>query len=290
MTEEEFSELSAKVLTDEATKEEELRHRSACEANLDFKDSFQEMKLASGLIGVNAPLAAAMDAKEPEIPEFLLEQLVDEVSQKETLSSSASDTVKDSNILNLWVKLTLPVAAVLAIAFFINQGDSPTTQNLLNPAADSVEIASLEVEFGRWKDQVVRGGVNTNDWVPDSIGKSYFENKTERNDWAKSSADKIRIWIDEDEAKIMILRPGQKEAIQLNLQLDPDKQRSQLVELMNALSFPKDGILHKVLEADTLSSIAEIHESTVDWIVNANGLDPENPLVPDSKIFVPKSD
>ena len=57
---------------------------------------------------------------------------------------------------------------------------------------------------------------------------------------------------------------------------------------MNALSFPKDGILHKVLEADTLSSIAEI--STVDWIVNANGLDPENPLVPDSKIFVPKSD
>ena len=48
MTEEEFSELSAKVLTDEATKEEELRHRSACEANLDFKDSFQEMKLASG--------------------------------------------------------------------------------------------------------------------------------------------------------------------------------------------------------------------------------------------------
>ena len=100
-----------------------------------------------------------MDAKEPEIPEFLLEQLVDEVSQKETLSSSASDTVKDSNILNLWVKLTLPVAAVLAIAFFINQGDSPTTQNLLNPAADSVEIASLEVEFGRWKDQVVKASI-----------------------------------------------------------------------------------------------------------------------------------
>jgi hypothetical protein len=76
----------------------------------------------------------------------------------------------------------------------------------------------------------------------------------------------------------------------MNLLFEPDKQRAQLVELMKALSFPRKGIRHEVLESDTLKGIAEIHESTVDWILNANGLDAETPLVPGTNLFVPKPD
>ena len=76
----------------------------------------------------------------------------------------------------------------------------------------------------------------------------------------------------------------------MNLLFEPDKQRAQLVELMKALSFPRKGIRHEVQESDTLSGIAEIHESTADWILNANGLDAETPLVPGTNLFVPKPD
>lgn len=85
MTEEEFSELSAKVLTNEATEEEVASHRSACEQYEIYKETFHEMETASGLLSENAPLAKNMDNKHPEIPEFLLEQLVNEVNQKKLL-------------------------------------------------------------------------------------------------------------------------------------------------------------------------------------------------------------
>jgi hypothetical protein len=298
MTEEEFSELSAKVLIGEATEEEVASHRSACEENEEFGDAFEDMKTASGILGENAPYSEAMDSKDPEIPELLLEQLVDEVAEKK--SSSEPQVGKDDNLVNFWVKLSMPIAAVLAIVFFINRGGetdgdvvaggSPVKPTPTNPADGSYEVASLGVEFGRWKDEVVRGENEDKDWVPDSIEKSYFENKTERNEWIDGVADKIRVWIDEDEAKIMILRPGQKQADPIDLLFEPDKQKSQLVELMKALSFPREGVRHEVLESDTLSGIAETHGSTIDWILNANGLNAENPLVPGSRIFIPKPD
>ena len=298
MTEEEFSELSAKVLTNEATEEEVASHRSACKENEEFGNAFEDMKTASGILGENAPYFEAMDSKDPEIPELLLEQLVDEVAEKK--SSSEPQVGKDDNLVNFWVKLSMPIAAVLAIVFFINRGGetdgdvlaggSPVKPTPTNPADGSYEVASLGVEFGRWKDEVVRGENEDKDWVPDSIEKSYFENKTERNEWIDGVADKIRVWIDEDEAKVMILRPGQKQADPIDLLFEPDKQKSQLIELMKALSFPREGVRHEVLESDTLSGIAETHESTIDWIINANGLNAENPLVPGSRIFIPKPD
>ena len=78
MTEEEFSELSAKVLTNEATEEERSKHLSVCKENQSHKATFEDMKTASGLLAENAPLAESMNSKDPEIPEFLLEQLLDE--------------------------------------------------------------------------------------------------------------------------------------------------------------------------------------------------------------------
>ena len=68
MTEEEFSELSGKVLTNEATEEERSKHLSVCKENQSYKETFEDMKSAAGLLTENAPLAESMNSKDPEIP------------------------------------------------------------------------------------------------------------------------------------------------------------------------------------------------------------------------------
>jgi hypothetical protein len=294
MTEEEFSELSAKVLTNEATEEERSKHLSVCKENQSYKETFEDMKSAAGLLTENAPLAESMNSKDPEIPEFLLEQLVDEVkpqsisiSDKETSDS----TPEENNTVSFWAKVAMPIAAVLAIAFYINQdtdkGGDVVAQDL---PSEPYEVASLGVEFGRWNEQIVRGGDDKKDWVPENIGSAFYENKTERKAWLENSSEKIRMWIDEDEARIMIYFPNQKEPTIVDLLLEPDKQREQLVNLMESFSFPKSGVMYPIKEGDTLESIAEEFQSTTEWIESANGLKDKNALEEGRELFIPQVD
>jgi len=320
MTEEEFSELSAKVLTNEATEEERSKHLSVCKDNQSYKETFEDMKSASGLLAENAPLAESMNSKDPEIPEFLLEQLVGEVGQKESLEeeerycaypdfSKTNDdntegsefavTRKDikqisesnSNTVSFWAKVAMPIAAVLAIAFYINQDTDKGGDAMAQDLPDEpYEVASLDVEFGRWNEQIVRGGDEKKDWVPNSVNSAFYENKTERKAWLENSSEKIRMWIDEDEARIMIYFPNQKEPTTMVLLLEPDKQREQLVNLMESFSFPKSGVMYPIEEGDTLESIAEEFQSTTDWIESANGLKDKNALEEGRELFVPQVD
>ena len=294
MTEEEFSELSAKVLTNEATEEERSKHLSACEENSNYRETFEEMKSASHLLGENAPLAESMSSKDPEIPEFLLEQLVDEVKPQSTTTSdkdTLDSTPGENNTVSFWAKVAMPIAAVLAIAFYINQDSGEGGNSIAQNAPDEpYVVASLEVEFGRWNEQIVRGGDDKKDWVPETIGSAFYENKTERNEWLDNSSEKIRIWIDEDEAKIMIYLPNQKEASMIDLVLEPDKQKEQLVELMKSFSFPKNGVMYPVQAGDTLQSIAEELKSKPEWIEPANGLSGEGALEQGRELFIPQVD
>jgi len=294
MTEEEFSELSAKVLTNEATEEERSKHLSACEENSNYRETFEEMKSASHLLGENAPLAESMSSKDPEIPEFLLEQLVDEVKPQSTTTSdkdTSDSTTEENNTVSFWAKVAMPIAAVLAIAFYINQDSGEGGNSIAQNSPDEpYVVASLEVEFGRWNEQIVRGGEDKKDWVPETIGSAFYENKTERNEWLDNSSEKIRIWIDEDEAKIMIYLPNQKEASMIDLVLEPDKQKEQLVELMKSFSFPKNGVMYPVQAGDTLQSIAEELKSKPEWIEPANGLSGEGALEQGKELFIPQVD
>ena len=294
MTEEEFSELSAKVLTNEATEEERSKHLSVCKENQSYKETFEDMKSAAGLLTENAPLAESMNSKDPEIPEFLLEQLVGEVkpesisiSDKETSDS----TPEENNTVSFWAKVAMPIAAVLAIAFYINQdtdkGGDVVAQDLPD---EPYEVASLDVEFGGWNEQIVRGGDEKKDWVPNSVNSAFYENKTERKAWLENSSEKIRMWIDEDEARIMIYFPNQNEPTIVDLLLEPDEQREQLVNLMESFSFPKSGVMYPIKEGDTLESIAEEFQSTTEWIESANGLKDKNALEEGRELFVPQVD
>jgi len=294
MTEEEFSELSAKVLTNEATEEERSKHLSVCKENQSYKETFEDMKSAAGLLTENAPLAESMNSKDPEIPEFLLEQLVDEVKPQSISTSdkeTSDSTPEENNTVSFWAKVAMPIAAVLAIAFYINQDSGEGGNSIAQNSPDEpYVVASLEVEFGRWNEQIVRGGEDNKDWVPETIGSAFYENKTERNEWLDNSSEKIRIWIDEDEAKIMIYLPNQKEASMIDLVLEPDKQKEQLVELMKSFSFPKNGVLYPVQAGDTLQSIAEELKSKPEWIEPANGLSGEGALVQGRELFIPQAD
>ena len=294
MTEEEFSELSAKVLTNEATEEERSKHLSVCKENQSYKETFEDMKSASGLLAENAPLAESMNSKDPEIPEFLLEQLVDEVKPQSISTSdkeTSGSTPEENNTVSFWAKVAIPIAAVLAIAFYINQDSGEGGNSIAQNAPDEpYVVASLEVEFGRWNEQIVRGGDDKKDWVPETIGSAFYENKTERNEWLDNSSEKIRIWIDEDEAKIMIQLPSQKEASMIDLVLEPDKQKEQLVELMKPFSFPKNGVMYPVQAGDTLQSIAEELKSKPEWIEPANGLSGEGTLQQGRELFIPQVD
>ena len=294
MTEEEFSELSAKVLTNEATEEERSKHLSVCKENQSYKETFEDMKSAAGLLTENAPLAESMNSKDPEIPEFLLEQLVDEVKPQSISTSdkkTSDSTPEENNTVSFWAKVAMPIAAVLAIAFYINQdtdkGGDVVAQDL---PSEPYEVASLDVEFGKWNEQIVRGGDEKKDWVPDSINSAFYENKTERKAWLENSSEKIRMWIDEDEARIMIYFPNQNEPTIVDLLLEPDEQREQLVNLMEGFSFPKSGVMYPIKEGDTLESIAEEFQSTTEWIESANGLQDKNALEEGRELFVPQVD
>ena len=294
MTEEEFSELSAKVLTNEATEEERSKHLSVCKENQSYKETFEDMKSAAGLLTENAPLAESMNSKDPEIPEFLLEQLVDEVKPQSISTSdkeTSDSTPEENNTVSFWAKVAMPIAAVLAIAFYINQDTDKGGDAMAQDLPDEpYEVASLDVEFGRWNEQIVRGGDEKKDWVPDSINSAFYENKTERKAWLENSSEKIRMWIDEDEARIMIYFPNQNEPTIVDLLLEPDEQREQLVNLMESFSFPKSGVMYPIEEGDTLESIAEEFQSTTEWIESANGLKDKNALEEGRELFVPQVD
>jgi len=294
MTEEEFSELSAKVLTNEATEEERSKHLSVCKENQSYKETFEDMKSAAGLLTENAPLAESMNSKDPEIPEFLLEQLVDEVKPQSISTSdkeTSDSTPEENNTVSFWAKVAMPIAAVLAIAFYINQDTDKGGDAMAQDLPDEpYEVASLDVEFGRWNEQIVRGGDEKKDWVPETIGSAFYENKTERKAWLENSSEKIRMWIDEDEARIMIYFPNQNEPTIVDLLLEPDEQREQLVNLMESFSFPKSGVMYPIKEGDTLESIAEEFQSTTEWIESANGLKDKNALEEGRELFVPQVD
>ena len=294
MTEEEFSELSAKVLTNEATEEERSKHLSVCKENQSCKETFEDMKSAAGLLTENAPLAESMNSKDPEIPEFLLEQLVDEVKPQSISTSdkeTSDSTPEENNTVSFWAKVAMPIAAVLAIAFYINQDTDKGGDAMAQDLPDEpYEVASLDVEFGRWNEQIVRGGDEKKDWVPNSVNSAFYENKTERKAWLENSSEKIRMWIDEDEARIMIYFPNQNEPTIVDLLLEPDKQREQLVNLMESFSFPKSGVMYPIKEGDTLESIAEEFQSTTEWIESANGLKDKNALEEGRELFVPQVD
>jgi hypothetical protein len=287
MNEEEFSELSAKVLVGDASSEEQEMHKSACEQNADFKASFEEMKVASGILEDNAPLASSMDAKEPEIPEFLLEKLVGEVEQKEASNEQKFDESVNpkSNLTSFFKYAAMPLAAAFAFALYINKGPEPTSG-----LPTSYEIASMGVQFGSWQEGVVRGGDESDSWLPSAIKPAFYNNKKERAAWIQAQSESIRVWIDEDEAKIMVFRPWADAPSSIDLLPDSAGQRDQLIQLLNQLSFPSNGVKYIVSENDTLDGISNALKSRADWIIHANDLDKDLPLEQGSTLFIPQTD
>jgi hypothetical protein len=287
MNEEEFSELSAKVLVGDASSEEKEMHQSACDQNADYKASFEEMKVASGILEENAPLASSMDAKEPQIPEFLLEKLVGEVEQKKPLKEEKPEGSLNSksNLTSFWKYAAMPLAAAFAFALYINKGSEPTSG-----LPTSYELASMGVQFGSWQEGVLRGGDESDSWLPSAIKPAFYNNKKERAEWIQAQSESIRVWIDEDEAKIMIFRPWVEAPSSIELLPDSAGQRDQLIQLLNQLSFPSNGVKYTVSENDTLDDISNALNSQLKWIIHANGLDQNLPLVKGRTLFVPQAD
>ena len=287
MNEEEFSELSAKVLVGDASSEEQEMHQSACEQNADFKASFEEMKVASGILEENAPLASSMDAKEPQIPEFLLEKLVGEVEQKEALNEHKSEESVNSksNLTSFFKYAAMPLAAAFAFALYVNKGSEPTSG-----LPTSYELASMGVQFGSWQEGVVRGGDESDYWLPSAIKPAFYNNKKERAKWIQTQSQSIRVWIDEDDAKIMIFRPWAESPSSIELLPDSAGQRDQLIQLLNQLSFPSNGVKYVVGENDSLEGISNALKSRADWIIHANDLDKDLPLEQGSTLFIPQTD
>jgi hypothetical protein len=407
MNEEEFSELSAKVLVGDASAEELVRHESACKQDADFKASFEEMKVASGILEENAPLASSIDAQEPAIPEFLLEKLVGELDEEknetknswaafpdsfapnepegnskatgtidfapqdlhraaclssaenspdlESSSNSSKESPKSkSNITSFWKYATIPLAAAFAFALYINQVPEPTggsaVSNEVAEVSESMDVSletegsalvskpldnhlrsnepsfdlnqitgsvegyelaytnirstsisdttggplpyefSMGVQFGSWQEGVVRGGDETYSWLPSAIKPAFYNNKKERAEWIQAQSESIRVWIDEDEAKIMVFRPWVEAPSSIELLPDSAGQRDQLIQLLNQLSFPSRGVKYIVSENDTLDGISKALNSRSDWIIHANGLDKNLPLEQGSTVFVPQAD
>jgi hypothetical protein len=228
-----------------------------------------------------------MDAKEPEIPEFLLEKLVGEVEQKEASNEQKFDESVNpkSNLTSFFKYAAMPLAAAFAFALYINKGPEPTSG-----LPTSYEIASMGVQFGSWQEGVVRGGDESDSWLPSAIKPAFYNNKKERAAWIQAQSESIRVWIDEDEAKIMVFRPWADAPSSIDLLPDSAGQRDQLIQLLNQLSFPSNGVKYIVSENDTLDGISNALKSRADWIIHANDLDKDLPLEQGSTLFIPQTD
>jgi hypothetical protein len=246
MTEEEFSELSARVLLGEASEEDRALHERSCAEDPALAETFEAIKVASGLLKENAPLASAMDADETEIPEPLLEELVSEVTgdeQSEEMPQEASG--RKSNKI-VFFGLPLAAAAAFAVVFFSSRSENPQGNGPLarpdgptpaQPHENPLVLASIDVEFGHWKGEVLRDVNPEDDWLPQWVKTSAYETKTERQSWLDSSVKAIRVWINDDEGKIMILRPDKKIREAIDLVVKPDERKQQIIKLLESLKY-----------------------------------------------------
>ena len=123
--------------------------------------------------------------------------------------------------------IPLGMAAALAMAFL------PLMQ-------DSQETQYTGVDFGSWADSgEMRGGDGETDSavLPDWVTQVTYSDKNERDAWLKTNDQedrRIKVWINEDEGKIMIQRADSEElqAIELN----PEQSSFfQLLKILNEL-------------------------------------------------------
>ena len=238
MTEEEFSELSAKVITGEASDNERELLKKICDQNSDYKETYDLIRASTSLI----PMAEALDAEESEnIPKELLNSLLSDKVKKE----GGNDKPK---LISFW--LPLAAAACVAVIYYTNsndgeaqlveeitKGDFKTTES--SPFADlnlEEEDVFAMVEFGVWKEDLLRGAnEESKENFPDGVRKVQLEKKIDWEMWKADKSVKYKVWIDEDygTVKILTTESGQIETKQLNL-LD-DSQSSELQEILKKL-------------------------------------------------------
>ena len=238
MTEEEFSELSAKVITGEASDNERELLKKLCDRNSDYKETYDLIRASASLI----PMAGALDAEESEnIPKELLNNLLSEKVKKE----GGNDKPK---LISFW--LPLAAAACVAVVYYTNsndreaqlveeitKGDFKTTES--SPFADlnlEEEDVFAMVEFGVWKEDLLRGrNEESKENIPEGVRKVQLEKKIDWEMWKADKSVKYKVWIDEDygTVKILTTESGQIETKQLNL-LD-DSQSSELQEILKKL-------------------------------------------------------
>lgn len=238
MTEEEFSELSAKVITGEANENERELLKKFCEQNSDYKETYDLIRASTSLI----PMAEALDAEESEnIPKELLNNLLSDKVKKE----GGNDKPK---LISFW--LPLAAAACVAVVYYTNsndreaqlveeitKGDFKTTES--SPFVDlnlEEEDVFAMIEFGVWKEDLLRGAnEESKENFPEGVRKVQLEKKIDWEMWKADKSVKYKVWIDEDYGTVKILstESGQIETKQLNL-LD-DSQSSELQEILKKL-------------------------------------------------------
>lgn len=273
MTEEEFSELSAKVITGEASDNERELLKKICDQNSDYKETYDLIRASTSLI----PMAEALDAEESEnIPKELLNNLLSDKVKKEAVNQEPelipfseelekmpakvgkvaaclapnSEGKSEGEESSSFFWLPLAAAACVAAIYYTNsndgeaqlvektsKGDFKTTES--SPFADlnlEEEDVFAMVEFGVWKEDLLRGAnEESKENFPEGVRKVQLEKKIDWEMWKADKSVKYKVWIDEDYGTVKILstESGQIETKQLNL-LD-DSQSSELQEILKKL-------------------------------------------------------
>ena len=273
MTEEEFSELSAKVITGEASDNERELLKKLCDRNSDYKETYDLIRASTSLI----PMAEALDAEESEnIPKELLNSLLSDKVKKEAVNQGPelipfseeleimpakvgkvaaclapnSEGKSEGEESSSFFWLPLAAAACVAAIYYTNsndgeaqlvektsKGDFKTTES--SPFVDlnlEEEDVFAMIEFGVWKEDLLRGAnEESKENFPEGVRKVQLEKKIDWEMWKADKSVKYKVWIDEDYGTVKILstESGQIETKQLNL-LD-DSQSSELQEILKKL-------------------------------------------------------
>ena len=304
MKEEEFSELSAKILLGDASEEEKLLHTKVREENSSLAEAFDGMESASDILKEYAPLSAAMDATEPKIPDSLLNELIVELNERkanepdgetdETLGNGIEPNSRPSKTKLLL--FLVPLAAAASVAVILNtdtnQAHEPGSAQQIadhkpvpgptvvdepppwlpipptpNPPQTEERLqpdlyAAADIEWGHWKDDaVLRGSNQLGESLPEWISRVPLENKKDWEKWFSSPTKAIRVWIDDDVGKLMVLHPGKESAQEFNISKDQKRQLD-----LTLLHLAGGDSMHILSDEETLHSVAQEYEIPIDQI------------------------
>lgn len=189
-----FIHLALRVLSREATADEQRALEAELSSNPEYRDEFEQMRITQDALRTIAPMTEAAKATAPELPSYRLNELRTAVRQH--FGSIANRPEKSSP----WGSLAL------LPRWFVAAGALPALI-----AVVWLAFADHSVEVGLYRTDLVRGADTA--LSPEAVPSAHivtFDQDASFDQWQKTLAwyQHAKIWIDDEHNLLHVVRRG----------------------------------------------------------------------------------